>query len=120
MKNSLRLRSRFTLNGAAAAAMAFATLGAASAALASGSMNAYGGAGPDAYSTGKSILYKQVVCGSCPYAGRAKDAADAKMLRETLNSADSKVKLDDEDKSAVNTYLTGRFHLGDAMMADKK
>ena len=86
-------------------------------AFASGSMGAGISGGPDAYAAGKSILYKQVVCRSCPYAGRAKDSGDAKSLRDTLNSADSKVKLDGNEKDAVNTYLTERFKLA---MADKK
>ena len=87
---------------------------------ASGSMSPGISGGPDAYAAGKSILYKQVVCTSCPYAGRAKDAGDAKSLRDTLNAADSKVKLDGDDKDAVNAFLNQRFRLGDAAMADKK
>jgi hypothetical protein len=89
----------------------------ASSAFASGSMSPGLSNGPDAYSVGKSVLFKQVVCSSCPYAGRAKDATDAKSLRDTINSADSKVKLSADDRDAVNTYLNERFRLA---MADKK
>jgi hypothetical protein len=100
-----------------------ATFGAASA-IASGSMTAPGSTGPDAYATGKSIFFKQVTCASCPYAGRGKDAADAKSLRDQINAADSKVKLDSDEREAINTYMNDRFRLSSAPMeknmADKK
>ena len=92
----------------------------ASTAFASGSISPGISVGPDAYAAGKSILYKQVVCASCPYAGRAKDATSAKSLRDALNSADSKVKLDDGERDAVNTFLTERFRLSAPGMADKR
>ena len=57
-----------------------------------------------------------MTCQSCPYAGRGKDATDAKALRSLLNSAESKVKLDAGSKDALNEYLNSRFKLS----ADKK
>jgi exo-beta-1,3-glucanase (GH17 family) len=92
-----------------------ATFGAASA-NASGSMSAPSSTGPDAYATGKSIFFKRVTCSSCPYSGRGKDAADAKSLRDQLNAADSKLKLDGDDRDALNTYLNSRFRLSSAPM----
>jgi hypothetical protein len=84
---------------------------------ASGSMTTQTGNSNDAYSMGKSIFFKQVVCTTCPYAGRGKDAADAKALRDQLNMADSKLKLGGDDKQAVNAYLSERFRLSNS---DKK
>jgi hypothetical protein len=90
---------------------------AASTAFASGSMSPGGGQGADPYSVGKSVFFKQVACDSCGYAGRGKDAADAKALLMTLKGADSKVKLDAGDLAAVDTYLSKRYRL--AEMAGK-
>lgn len=84
---------------------------------ASGSMTAPTGNSNDAYSQGKSVFFKQVVCTTCPYAGRGKDASDAKALRDQLNMADSKLKLGMDDKQAVNAYLGERFRLSNI---DKK
>ncbi|NJR72181.1 MAG: hypothetical protein HC782_03755 [Gammaproteobacteria bacterium] len=74
------------------------------------------GATRDSYSVGKSIFFKEVICQSCPYAGRGKDATDAKALRNLLNSTESKIKLDADSKEAINEYLNSRFKLS----ADKK
>ena len=117
MNTSMQQRSCSKLKTARAATVALLSLAAASVASASGSMSFGDTNGRDAYAAGKSIFFKQVVCASCPYAGRGKDTTDAKALRDTLNSTDSKVKLDNDDKGAVNTYLTERFKLA---MADKK
>jgi hypothetical protein len=89
----------------------------ASTVFASGSISPGGGQGADTYSVGKSVFFKQVACDSCGYAGRGKDAADAKALLMTLKSADSKVKLDADDLAAVNSYLSKRYRL--AEMAGK-
>jgi hypothetical protein len=109
---------------AAAAFAGLVTLLGTTSILASGSMTAPGSTGPDAYATGKSIFFKQITCASCPYAGRGKDAADAKSLRDQINAADSKVKLDGDEREAINTYLNDRFRLSAAPMeknmADKK
>jgi hypothetical protein len=84
-----------------------------SVAFASGSMSPGGGQGADAYSVGKSIFFKQIACDGCVYAGRGKDAADAKALLATLKSPDSKAKIDADEFGAVEAYLTKRFRLAD-------
>jgi hypothetical protein len=107
---------------------AFSSLFIAASVIASGSMTAPGSTGPDAYATGKSIFFKQVTCSSCPYAGRGKEAADAKSLLDQINGADSKLKLSSDEKDAINTYLSDRFRLSsgpmeksmDKNMGDKK
>ena len=120
MKNPPYIKRLSVFKQSAAAVMVGVTSIGASTAFASGSMSPGVSVGPDAYAAGKSIVYKQVVCASCPYAGRAKDPANAKSLRDALNAADSKVKLDDGEKDAVNTFLTERFRLSAPGMADKK
>lgn len=120
MQNPLRAKRLNALRQHFVVVMVTAVSLGASTAFASGSMSPGLSAGPDAYAAGKSILYKQVVCASCPYAGRAKDAASAQSLRDALNAADSKVKLDNDEKVAVNTFLTERFRLSAPGMADKK
>jgi hypothetical protein len=84
---------------------------------ASGSMSPGSGQGADAYNVGKSVFFKQIACDTCAYAGRGKDAADAKALLTTLKSADSKAKIDADELGAVEAYLTKRFRL--AEMAGK-
>lgn len=80
---------------------------------ASGSMSPGGAQGADAYNVGKSVFFKQIACDTCAYAGRGKDAADAKALLTTLKSPDSKAKIDADEFGAVEAYLTKRFRLTD-------
>jgi hypothetical protein len=95
-----------------AAKLAVAAVAAAStAAFASGSMSPSSSQNADAYSIGKSIFFKQVVCDGCAYAATAKSAADIKAVSAGLNSKDSKVKLSDDELDAVNLYLAKRFNL---------
>ena len=82
-----------------------------STAVASGSMSPGGGQGADLYNVGKSVFFKQVACGSCAYADRAKNASDAKALLVALKASDSKVKLDSDEMEAVETYLAKLFKL---------
>jgi hypothetical protein len=89
-------------------------------AFASGSMSTNTSNNNDAYATGKSVFFKQVACTTCPYAGRGKDAGDAKALRDQINMADSKLKLSRDDKDAVNAYLNERFRLSSMSNNDKK
>lgn len=96
------------------------SVGFASTAFASGSIGAPSSVGPDNYAMGKSIFFKKVVCSNCPYASRGKDATDAKQLRDQLNAADSKLKLDADEKASLNSYLNERFRLSAVAMADKK
>jgi hypothetical protein len=103
-----RLAHRMT----AAAAVTFTALG-CSYAFASGSMSPGGGQGADAYNVGKSVFFKQIACDTCAYAGRGKDAADAKALLATLKSPESKAKIDADEFGAVETYLSKRFRLTD-------
>jgi hypothetical protein len=98
----------------------FGIAASASPAHASGSMAAPGSAAPDTYTIGKSVYFKQVTCSRCPYAGRGKDATDATLLRDQINASDSKIKLDSDEREAVNRYLTERFRLPNAAMPDKK
>jgi hypothetical protein len=97
------------------AKMAAATLIAAScastAALASGSISPSSSQSADAYSVGKSIFFKQVVCDSCAYASAGKNSSEIKSVHTELNSKDSKVKLSENDLEALNTYLIKRFKL---------
>lgn len=93
------------------ATLAFGGLLNIHAAHASGSMSGVSGATKDSYAVGKSIFFKEVTCQSCPYAGRSKDATDAKALRDLLNSPESKVKLDADSKDALNEYINTRFKL---------
>jgi hypothetical protein len=86
---------------------------ACSVAFASGSMSPGGGQGADAYNVGKSVFFKQIACDTCAYAGRGKDAADAKALLATLKSPESKAKIDADEFGAVEAYLTKRFRLTD-------
>lgn len=84
---------------------------ACSAAFASGSMSPGGGQGADLYNVGKSVFFKQIACNTCAYAGRGKDAADAKALLATLKTPASKAKIDEDEFAAVEVYLTKRFRL---------
>jgi hypothetical protein len=95
----------------AAAAVAIAAALSCSSVFASGSMSPGGGQGADAYNVGKSIFFKQIACDTCAYAGRGKDATDAKALLATLKSPDSKAKIDADEFGAVEAYLTKRFRL---------
>lgn len=97
---------------------AAAALGAVGA-FASGSMSTNTSNSNDAYATGKSVFFKQVACTTFPYAGRGKDAGDAKALRDQINMADSKLKLSRDDKDAVNAYLNERFRLSSLPNNDK-
>lgn len=83
----------------------------ATAAFASGSMSPTNSQSADAYSIGKSIFFKQVVCDSCAYASTAKNPGDIKSVFTALNGKESKVKLSEDDLDALNTYLTKRFNL---------
>jgi hypothetical protein len=100
---------RFTHQLTLAAAIAASLV--CSVAFASGSMSPGGGQGADAYNVGKSIFFKQIACDGCAYAGRGKDAADAKALLATLKSPESKAKIDADEFGAVEAYLTKRFRL---------
>lgn len=102
---------RFTHQLSAVAAIA-ASLG-CSAAFASGSMSPGSGQGADAYNVGKSVFFKQIACDTCAYAGRGKDATDAKALLATLKTPESKAKIDADEFGAVEAYLTKRFRLID-------
>jgi hypothetical protein len=95
-----------------AAIAAVASLG-CSTVFASGSMTPGSGQGADAYSVGKSVFFKQIACDTCAYAGRGKDATDAKALLATLKSPESKAKIDADEFGAVEAYLTKRFRLTD-------
>jgi hypothetical protein len=102
---------RVTHQLAAVAAMAASLV--CSVAFASGSMSPGGGQGADAYNVGKAVFFKQIACGTCAYAGRGKDATDAKALLATLKSPESKAKIDADEFGAVEAYLTKRFRLTD-------
>ena len=112
MSEKMPAKYLFAHRIASALIIGVAALG-SSPAFASGSMSPGSGQRADAYNVGKSIFFKQVTCDTCTYAGRGKDAADAKALLITLKSADSKAKLDVDEFGAVEAYLTRRFRLTD-------
>lgn len=111
--NSLPSRSVLRITSHAIASLALVASAGFSTAFASGTLSTVEGRGADAYTMGKSVYFKQVVCGSCAYAGRGRDAADAKALLTTLKRADSKIKLDSDDLDAVNAYLSKRFRIAE-------
>jgi hypothetical protein len=111
MSKKFRFAHQITV-ATAVAGLLTAALG-CSAAFASGSMSPGGGQGADAYNVGKSVFFKQIACDTCAYAGRGKDAADAKALLATLKSPESKAKIDEDEFGAVEAYLTKRFRLTD-------
>lgn len=110
---SLPSRSAICFTNHTLAAFALVVSAGFSQAFASGSMSPSEGRGADVYTTGKSVYFKQIACDNCAYAGRGRDAADAKALLITLKSADSKVKLDSLDYEAVKTYLSKRFRISE-------
>ncbi len=65
----------------------------------------------DRYARGKAIFTKHITCGTCVYAGRAKDATDARALRDELATPATKIKLHPEDRDALTAYLNERFDL---------
>ncbi len=109
MSKKVLTRFRF-VHPLTAVVVVVASLG-CSAVFASGSMSPGSGQGADVYNVGKSVFFKQIACDTCAYAGRGKDAADAKALLTTLKSADSKVKIDTDEFGAVEAYLNKRFRL---------
>jgi hypothetical protein len=109
MSKKMPTTFRFAHQLSAAIAVA-ASLG-CSTVFASGSMSPGSGQGADAYSVGKSVFFKQIACDTCAYAGRGKDAADAKALLATLKGPESKAKIDADEFGAVEAYLTKRFRL---------
>lgn len=111
-KISTKFRSSAHQLTAAAVMAVAASLGGAMA-FASGSMSPGSGQGADAYNVGKAVFFKQIACDTCAYAGRGKDATDAKALLAALKGTDSKVKMDADEFGAVEAYLTKRFRLTD-------
>ena len=112
-KNSAKFRLTHRLAAVVAIAASVGCAVGCSVAFASGSMSPGSGQGADAYSVGKSVFFKQIACDTCAYAGRGKDAADAKTLLAALKSPESKAKIDADEFSAVEAYLTKRFRLTD-------
>lgn len=110
---SAKKSAKFRLASHLAAVAAIAASLGCSVAFASGSVSPGGGQSADAYSVGKSIFFKQIACDGCAYAGRGRDAADAKALLVALKSTDSKAKIDADEFGAVEAYLTKRFRLTD-------
>ena len=110
---SAKNSAKFRLTHRLAAVVAVAASVGCSVAFASGSMSPGSGQGADAYSVGKSVFFKQIACDTCAYAGRGKDAADAKTLLAALKSPESKAKIDADEFGAVEAYLTKRFRLTD-------
>lgn len=78
--------------------------------VASGSRGAGGVGSGDDYNVGKAVFYKKLACGGCPYAGRGKDAADAKQLIQELSVGRGAASgLSEEERAAAVAYLRRRF-----------
>ena len=63
----------------------------------------------DDYNMTKTLFYKKVVCNSCPFPGRGKNAEDAEALIQELNGSDTVGKLTEKENQAAISYLQRRF-----------
>ncbi len=67
-----------------------------------------GGSGGNDYHMAKLIFYKKVVCDSCPFPGRGKNADDALALLQELREDTPKSS---KEQQATLSYLQRRFKL---------
>ena len=91
--------------------------------LASGSITAGGAISPrDAYTQGKALTFKKLVCTGCPIAKGALDRERAQSLKNSLEARDETTKPGTEDddhigvlardeQEVVHYYLTRRYKL---------
>lgn len=63
----------------------------------------------DDYNMTKTLFYKKVVCNSCPFPGRGKNAEDAEALIQELNGGIADGKLTEKETQAAISYLQRRF-----------
>lgn len=67
-----------------------------------------GGSGGNDYHMAKLIFYKKVVCNSCPFPGRGKNAEDALALLQELREDTA---MSSKEQQATLSYLQRRFKL---------
>ncbi len=94
-----------------------------SSALASGSITAGGAISPrEAYTQGKALMFKKLVCNACPIQKKAFDLERARSLKNSLemrdeatnpNTEDDKhiAVLERDEQEAVHYYLVRRYKL---------
>ncbi len=70
-----------------------------------------GGSGGNDYHLSKLIFYKKVVCGSCPFSGRGKNAQDAQALIQEINANGASSQLSSKQQQSAVSYLQRRFKL---------
>jgi len=63
----------------------------------------------DDYNMSKTLFYKKVVCDSCPFPGRGKNAEDAEALVQEFNAGAANGKLTEKETQAAINYLQRRF-----------